>query len=94
MTGVQTCALPISKPEEAGKKEWVRRAKQFADRYFDGDVKKMTYCLKHVQLWKKWLDVKRGHTDINWSEAKELQETVVDANTLAAQACAGGACLI
>lgn len=82
------------KPEEAGKREWVRRAKQFADRYFGGDIKKMTYCLKHVQLWKKWLDIKRTHVNIDWSEVKELQETHVSADTLGAQACAGGACQI
>jgi hypothetical protein len=27
-------------------RDWVRRAKKFADNFFDGDVAKMTYCLK------------------------------------------------
>ena len=84
----------FGKPDEADKKEWVRRAKQFALRYFDGDEKKMTYCLKHVQLWKKWLDIKRTHVAINWATVQELTETVVAADTMGAQACAGGACLL
>ena len=84
----------FTKPEEAEKKEFVRRAKQFADRYFEGDIRKMTYCLKHVQLWKKWLDIKRTHTNIDWATVQELNEEHVSANTLGAQACAGGACLI
>jgi len=76
------------------KKEFVRRATQFAERYFEGDIRKMTYCLKHVQLWKKWLDIKRTHKIIEWGDVKEINETFVDATTLAGQACAGGACLI
>lgn len=82
----------FQKPEEADKKEWVRRAKKFATNYFDGDLKKMTYCLKHVQLWKRWLDIKRTHVPIDWSAVIEDHETLVDASTLGAQACAGGAC--
>jgi ribonucleoside-diphosphate reductase alpha chain len=76
------------------KKEFVRRATQFAERYFEGDIRKMTYCLKHVWLWKRWLDIKRTHKIIEWGEVKEINETFVDATTLAGQACAGGACLI
>ena len=79
---------------EPEKKEFVRRAKKFAVNYFDGDLKKMTYCLKHVQLWKRWLDIRRTHRPIDWSEVVETQETIVEANTLGAQACAGGQCEI
>ena len=44
--------------------------------------------------WKKWLDIKRTHKIIEWGEVQEINETFVDATTLAGQACAGGACLI
>lgn len=74
------------------KHDWVRRAKQFAKRYFDNDIKKMTYCLKHVDLWKRWLDMKREHTEIDWSKVIEDNQELIAADTLGAQACAGGKC--
>lgn len=82
----------FQKPEEYEKREWVRRAKKFAKNYFSDDLKKMTYCLKHVQLWKRWLDIQRTHAPIDWSEIIETTETIVSADTLGAQACAGGQC--
>jgi ribonucleoside-diphosphate reductase alpha chain len=74
------------------KKDWVRRAKQFAERYFSGDISKMSHCLKHVSLWKVWCDIRREHRDIDWSDVVETDEFYVDANTLGAQACSGGQC--
>ena len=84
----------FTKPGEEDKRDFVRRGVQFADRYFGGDIRKMTHCLKHVFLWKKWLDIKRTHQAIDWSTVKELDEHFVDATTLAGAACAGGACEI
>lgn len=74
--------------------DWVRRARQFADRYFEGDIRKMTHCLKHVHTLKTWLDLKREYKEIDWSLAVEEQETIIAADTLGAQGCAGGACEI
>lgn len=74
------------------KNDWVRRVKQFADRYFDKDVKRATYCLKHVSLWKTWCDLKREYVEIDWTSASEDAQTFVDADTLGAQACSGGSC--
>lgn len=71
------------------KVDWVRRAKQFADRYFDGNAKKMTHCLKHVSLWKTWCDLKREYVDIDWSNVIEKDQTYAAADELASQACVG-----
>jgi ribonucleoside-diphosphate reductase alpha chain len=76
------------------KKEWVRRAKQFSFRYFSGDDRKMAHCLKHCYSLKQWLDLKREYKEIDWSLAQEETETYVSADTLGAQACAGGKCSI
>lgn len=76
------------------KRDWLRRAKQFSERYFNGDDRRMTHCLKHVSLWKIWCDISREHKDIDWSSVVEHDQTYVDASTLGAQACAGGACQI
>lgn len=56
------------------------------------ELKTATYCLKHVSLWKTWCDLKREYREIDWTMVKEEREEFVDANTLAASACAGGSC--
>ena len=76
------------------KQDWVRRVKQFAERYFEGNIKKATYCLKHVSLWKTWCDLKREYREINWTSIEEYQEEHQNADSLGAQACSGGACLL
>jgi ribonucleoside-diphosphate reductase alpha chain len=76
------------------KRNWVRRAKQFADRYFNGDVQQMTYCLKHVSIWKDWLDIKREWKDIDWANIKENEQEFVNADTMTGISCSGGNCEI
>jgi len=71
------------------KKDWVRRALQFADRYFDGDSRLMTYCLKDVTNFKYYLDLKRTYIDIPWEEMKEETDTTKLEQTVA---CSGGQC--
>ena len=39
------------------KNDWIRRAKQFGKRYFSS-VKDMTYCLKDVYNYHKWVEIK------------------------------------
>lgn len=74
------------------KLDWVRRAKQFAQRYFEGDVRKMTYCLKDVANWKYWCDLKREYQDVDFSTM--IEETDETKNATLESACAGGACTL
>jgi ribonucleoside-diphosphate reductase alpha chain len=74
------------------KKDWIRRLKQFAERYFKGDIRHATHCLKHVSLWKTWCDLSREYVEIDWSECHEDTQAIIAADTLAATACSGGAC--
>ena len=74
-----------------GKKEFQKRCRKFANKYFDGDLKKLTYCMKDVFLWKEWVDLKRETVEIDYTECQETQNNVVPEQELA---CAGGACLI
>ncbi len=69
--------------------DWIRRAEQFAHRYFDGDVKRMTYCLKDVHNWKLWCDLKREYVEVDFTTMHEETD-----NTKVAQewACSGGKC--
>lgn len=88
--------VPDCRPQDASwpKYDWNRRLRQFADRYFNGNNRKATHCLKHVSLWKTWCDLQREYKEIDWSNVVEENETHVDATTLGAQACAGGACVL
>lgn len=76
------------------KTDWIRRVQQFAERYFGGDVRKATYCLKHVSLWKRWVDLKREYKDVDWENLIEERQELVDAGSLAAQSCSGSKCEI
>ena len=73
------------------KKDWVRRASQFAARYFDNDVRNMTYCLKEVHNWKLWQDLQREYKDVDFSLMHEDTDETKPMDTVA---CAGGACAI
>lgn len=74
------------------KRDWVRRFHQFSNRYFNGDLKKTAYCLKHVASWKQYVDLKRETKDVDWSSVVEDVETHDDADKQAAVACSGGSC--
>ena len=71
------------------KTDWIRRAKQFADRYFDQDIKQMTYCLKDVNNWKYWCDLQREYKDVDYTEMVEEEDNTRVEQTIA---CAGGKC--
>ena len=73
------------------KKDWLRRFKQFADRYVNGDLRKCSHLLKHVSIWKLWLDLKREYQDVDWELCFE-EDFKIDVSTMGAQACAGGKC--
>lgn len=73
------------------KRLWVERAKKFADKYFDGDIKKMTYCLKDVYNWKIYCDLKREYKHVDYTL---LQESEDNTNHIQDVACRGGACEI
>lgn len=67
---------------------FVKRAKKFAIRYFSGDLQRMCYCLKSVNSWKRWCDLKRSYVDVPWELFHETDAHAVSDNL----ACAGGQC--
>lgn len=71
------------------QKDWIRRAFQFAYRYFDNDLKKMTYCLKDVRNWKIWCDLSREYKEVDWENFHENGDNTKISDTVA---CAGGSC--
>ena len=75
------------------KKDWVRRAKQFANNFLDGDATKTSHCLKDVYNLHRWFKIQRNFKEVDFSKAN-LKPTYTDISTTAAIACAGGACEI
>jgi len=81
--------------EDSLKRDFVKRFKRYADRYFNGDVERCEACLKDVYYLHKWEKIQAalGRKSVNWKE--ELTEkSYTDVGEMAAVACAGGACEI
>ncbi len=73
------------------KLDWVRRARKFAKNYFDGDILKMTRCLKRVDACKHWEDLQRTAQPVNYLNLIETTDNTTVTQTVA---CAGGKCEI
>lgn len=81
-------------PEDSSdllKRDWVRRAKKFAERNFDGDVMQLTFMLKDCHNLHKWVGINNNFVDVDFS--KDLaQQSYTEVDTMGSQACAGGTC--
>ena len=85
--------LSLESSENAMKRDWIRRFGKFADNYLDSDQALAEHCLKDAYLLHKWNKIQSTLKTVDWKEdIKERKYTDVD--TLAAAACAGGACEI
>lgn len=81
--------------EQKGKAkvEFIARANKFAQKYLSGDIRKLTYLMKDVYNWKKWLDLNHQYKDVDYDSFIE-QEDEVEINHTGDSACAGGQCSI
>jgi len=75
------------------KKDVIRKMTKFAKKYFNSDTREMTYCLKDVYNWHKWVNIEMSYVDIDWA-SQDLTPQYTDIDTLGALACAGGQCEI
>jgi len=73
--------------------DWIRRFKNFAANYFDGDEKTAEYCLKDVYLLHKWTKIQQNMQPIDFLTGLS-KKMYTDIDTMGAIACAGGACEI
>lgn len=83
-------------PEQSSdllKRDWVRRAKKYANNYFEGDAMKMTFCLKDCYNLHKWVSIEKNFKEIDFS-LDLLKQSYTDVDTMGSQACAGGVCEI
>ena len=95
LTMNRTIPVEGSRTQVLLKKDWIKRAKQFAKRYFKNDLNKMTICLKDVHLLHKWSTINRilANKEINFDEIN-LKPQYTDIDTMGAASCYGGACEI
>ena len=78
-------------PRGIAKKIWVDKCQKFVMKYMEGDIKKLTYCIKDVYNWKRWLDLKREYKDVDYTLLQEDQDfTSFETES----ACPGGRCEI
>jgi ribonucleoside-triphosphate reductase len=75
------------------RKDWLRRAKQFAKNYFKGDIKTMIYCLKDIHLFHKFETINRQMKEVDFATILK-KPTYKDVADYAAQSCSSGQCEI
>ena len=71
------------------KRGWILRCKKFARKYMEGDVKRLTYCMKDVYNWKEWVDLHREAKEVNFTDVVEEEDNVEPEREWA---CSGGKC--
>ena len=70
---------------------FVTKMKNFAGKYFDGDIKRLTYCMKDVYNWKIYCDLLNTFNKVDYTQLLETEDNTVGIEEVS---CAGGACLI
>lgn len=68
---------------------WLENLGEFATRYFDGDVRQATYCLKDHFNFKLWLKLRAAYRPVDYAAMVEQSNGVKLSQEAA---CAGGAC--
>ena len=70
---------------------FMTKMKNFAGKYFDGDIKRLTYCMKDVYNWKIYCDLFNSFKKVDYTQLSETEDNTVGIEEIS---CAGGACLI
>jgi ribonucleoside-diphosphate reductase alpha chain len=70
---------------------FVTKMKNFAGKYFNGDIKRLTYCMKDVYNWKIYCDLLNTFNKVDYTQLLETEDNTAGIEEVS---CAGGACLI
>lgn len=73
------------------KLNFITKMKNFAGKYFDGDIKRLTYCMKDVYNWKVYCDLKDSFKKVDYTQLSESEDNTTGIEEIS---CAGGACII
>ena len=67
------------------------KMRRFAKKYFDDDIKRLTYCMKDVYNWKIYTDLYDSFAKVDYTQLLETEDNTVGIEEIS---CSGGACLI
>lgn len=70
---------------------FITKMKNFAGKYFESDIKRLTYCMKDVYNWKIYCDLFNSFKKIDYTQLAETEDNTIGIEEIS---CAGGACLI
>jgi ribonucleoside-triphosphate reductase len=70
---------------------FMTKMKNFAGKYFSGDIKRLTYCMKDVYNWKIYCDLFNSFKKVDYTQLSETEDNTAGIEEIS---CAGGACLI
>jgi ribonucleoside-diphosphate reductase alpha chain len=79
------------KDHQESKLVFVTKMKNFAGKYFNGDTKRLTYCMKDVYNWKIYCDLYNTYKKVDYTQ---LLETEDNTSGIEEVSCSGGACLV
>lgn len=80
-----------NKNDADDKRMFTTKMKNFAGKYFDGDIRRLTYCMKDVYNWKIYCDLFNSFKKVDYTQLSETEDNTVGIEEIS---CAGGACLI
>jgi ribonucleoside-diphosphate reductase alpha chain len=70
---------------------FITKMKNFAGKYFNSDLKRLTYCMKDVYNWKIYCDLYSTYKKVDYTQLLETEDNTAGIEEVS---CAGGACLI
>jgi ribonucleoside-triphosphate reductase len=80
-----------NKDHHESKLMFVTKMKNFAGKYFNGDTRRLTYCMKDVYNWKIYCDLYNSYKKVDYTQLLETEDNTAGIEEVS---CAGGACLI
>lgn len=81
----------FSETDPKEKVLFINKMKNFAHKYFEGDIKRLTYCMKDVYNWKIYCDLFNSFKKVDYTQLSEVEDNTAGIEEIS---CAGGACLI
>lgn len=77
--------------DDTAKLRFVTKMKNFAGKYFDSDLRRLTYCMKDVYNWKIYCDLFNSFNKVDYTQLAEMEDNTAGIEEIS---CAGGACLL
>jgi ribonucleoside-triphosphate reductase len=77
--------------DEENKLLFLTKMRRFASKYFEDDLKRLTYCMKDVYNWKIYCDLFDSFKKVDYTQLSETEDNTAGIEEVS---CAGGACLL